>query len=64
MGLNQGEDRDPEIPKIPGNTEVRDPEIPKISILKFQILPNPEKCPVPKFNNTENRSGIPIIPKF
>ena len=30
MGNDQGGDRDPEIPKIPGNTEVRDPEIPKI----------------------------------
>ena len=28
-GRVQGGDRDPEIPKIPGNTEVRDPEIPK-----------------------------------
>ena len=51
---NQGGDRDPEIPKIPGNTEVRDPEIPKISIPKFSILPNTKKFSIPKFNNTEN----------
>lgn len=52
--------RDLEIPKIPGSTEVRDPKITKIWIPKITILLNSKNINTNNFNITESRTIFSI----